>query len=423
MSVKLGVAIAWRYLRSSRDFLKSVALLAMLGLALSVAILLVVQAVVSGFEYELKNRVLGIMAHVEIISFQENGVNLDIVEDLEAHVSSDFNWASEVHSLVLVAADPSAATFANPAANTVESVFLKGIDPIQYQQSSTLFEYVRGLEGSAELQSGSFKIFLGNTIAQRLRVNIGDSVVVLLMEPTVSLLGLLPRQKKFELGGIIETRTLFDSSLALIHIDDARKFLRTDNSASAIQIQLENPFDALNVASTLNYEMEDTTLYASSWMHRFGYLYQSIQTSKYLLLFVFSLLVGVAAFNLVSTVVVFVRERVRDIAIYRTLGSTRTFIAVIFLTTALLISVLGLVLGCLLGWVLGMLLEAVLPLINSLLGTNLLEEYFVTTLNVHFKIVDVVRVCLLGLGLALLASLVPAYRATRTDPAEVLRYE
>ncbi|MDE0646291.1 MAG: FtsX-like permease family protein, partial [Gammaproteobacteria bacterium] len=185
----------------------------------------------------------------------------------------------------------------------------------------------------------------------------------------------------------------------------------------------DDPFLAPNVASALNFNLEEPSLYVLSWTNRHGYLYRSIQESKYILIFIFSLLVAVAAFNLVSTVVVFVRERVRDIAVYRTLGSTRTFIGVIFLTTAVLISVLGLILGCIGGWLIGLILEAALPMINSLLGTDLLAEYFVSTLTVHFQITDVITVCLLGLGLALLASLLPAYSATRTDPAEVLRYE
>ena len=419
MSLKLAVAIGWRYVRSSRDFLKSVALLAMLGLALSVAILLVVQAVVAGFEYELKNRVLGVMPHLEITSFRTNGVNLDVIESVHEHITTDFEWAVEVETLALVA--PLAAA-GKAFHQVVEPMRLRGIDPVPYSRVSTVFQYIENAETSHELQAESFTIMLGRTLADRLGVDVGDSVVVWLTNPTLSLVGFLPRQKRFKVGGIVDTSTIFDSGSAYTHIDDARRLLRLNDTVSSIQLKLDDPFLAPHVANALNFNLEPS-LYVLTWYTRHGYLYRSIQESKYILIFIFSLLVAVAAFNLVSTVVVFVRERVRDIAVYRTLGSTRTFIGVIFLTAAVLISVLGLVLGCIGGWLIGLLLEASLPIINSLLGTDLLAEYFVSTLTVHFQITDVITVCLLGLGLALLASLLPAYSATRTDPAEVLRYE
>lgn len=419
MSLKLAVAIGWRYVRSSRDFLKSVALLAMLGLALSVAILLVVQAVVAGFEYELKNRVLGVMPHLEITSFRTNGVSLDVIESVHEHITTDFEWAVEVETLALVAPLAAAGKVSH---QVVEPMRLRGIDPVQYSRVSTVFQYIENAETSHELQAESFTIMLGRTLADRLGVDVGDSVVVWLTNPTLSLVGFLPRQKRFKVGGIVDTSTIFDSGSAYTHIDDARRLLRLNDTVSSIQLKLDDPFLAPHVADALNFNLEPS-LYVLTWYTRHGYLYHAIQESKYILIFIFSLLVAVAAFSLVSTVVVFVRERVRDIAVYRTLGSTRTFIGVIFLTTAVLISVLGLVLGCIGGWLIGLLLEAALPIINSLLGTDLLAEYFVSTLTVHFQITDIITVCLLGLGLALLASLLPAFSATRTDPAEVLRYE
>ncbi|MDE0093394.1 MAG: ABC transporter permease [Gammaproteobacteria bacterium] len=423
MSLKLAVAIGWRYVRSSRDFLKSVALLAMLGLALSVAILLVVQAVVAGFEYELKNRVLGVMPHLEITSFRDNGVNVDVIESVHEHLTADFEWAVEVETLALVAPLAAAGNATSSSHQVVEPMRLNGIDPVQYSRVSTVFQYIENAETSQELRAESFTIYLGRTLANRLGVEVGDSVVVWLTNSTLSLVGFLPRQKRFKVGGIVDTSTIFDSGSAYTHIEDARRLLRLNDTVSSIQLKLDDPFLAPNVASALNFNLEEPSLYVLSWTNRHGYLYRSIQESKYILIFIFSLLVAVAAFNLVSTVVVFVRERVRDIAVYRTLGSTRTFIGVIFLTTAVLISVLGLILGCIGGWLIGLILEAALPMINSLLGTDLLAEYFVSTLTVHFQITDVITVCLLGLGLALLASLLPAYSATRTDPAEVLRYE
>lgn len=421
MRFKLAVAIGWRYARSSRDFLKSVALSTMLGLALSVAILLVVQAVVAGFEYELKNRILGVMPHVEIKSFQTNGVSQDVIETDHEHFPADFEWALEVETLALVAPFAAAGVASH---HVVEPMRLSGIEPVQYSRVSTVFQYIENPDTAHELQAGSFTILLGRTLAARLGVEVGDFVIVWLTNPTVSLVGFLPRQKKFKVGGVVNTTSsILDSGSAYTHIDDARRLLRLNDTVSNIQIKLNDPFLAPTVASELNAKLKEPSLYALSWTNRHGYLYHAIQESKYILIFIFSLLVAVAAFNLVSTIVVFVRERVRDIAVYRTLGSTRTFIGVIFLTTAILISALGLLLGCIGGFLIGLLLEAALPLINSLLGTDLLAEYFVSTLTVHFQITDVIIVCLLGLGLALLASLLPAFSATRTDPAEVLRYE
>ncbi|MDE0645184.1 MAG: ABC transporter permease, partial [Gammaproteobacteria bacterium] len=255
MSLKLAVAIGWRYVRSSRDFLKSVALLAMLGLALSVAILLVVQAVVAGFEYELKNRVLGVMPHLEITSFRDNGVNVDVIESIHEHLTADFEWAVEVETLALVAPFAAAGKATSSSHQVVEPMRLNGIDPVQYSRVSTIFQYIENAEISQELRAESFTIYLGRTLANRLGVEVGDSVVVWLTNSTLSLVGFLPRQKRFKVGGIVDTSTIFDSASAYTHIEDARRLLRLNDTVSSIQLKLDDPFLAPNVASALNFNL------------------------------------------------------------------------------------------------------------------------------------------------------------------------
>lgn len=388
----------------------------MLGLAFALATLLVVQAVLAGFEFELRERVLGVMPHIRILS-TENTMNVSEVSAALEATNLDITWNAEISSLVLIL-----PTVQSQRAQVVEPAYLTGIDLVDHAEASSLFKYIPA-SASEKLVAGSFEVLLGQETALRLGVEEGDYVYAFVMNTSMSLLGPIPRQKKFRVAGVVNTNTFIDANYVYVHFEDASKLLRTNGQATAFNLQMDDPFDAEDIALRLNFELPDQGLIALPWTRRFGFLYEQINSSKYMLLFIFSLLVGVAAFNLISTVVVFVREREKDVAVLRTLGASRFLIGSIFLTAGTMIAAFGLALGGLLGWLIGMGLETAFPWINAHLGTNLLAEYFVTSLTVKFQLIEVINVVILGLLLSLLAALLPAFRATRLEPAQVLRYE
>lgn len=426
MAVKFPLAqrIGWRYFCSSRDFLRSVASIAMFGFAFSIAILVITQAILSGFETELGNRVLNLVPHVTIQSRSGTMEVDDIEAELDA-LSIEYRGSPEIESNVLLAVQSQRGldtTSVQPPQGRVEAARLIGIDPDKHSRASAMGLFVNA-EAMSRLAPGSFQILVGRDKARELGVTEGDFITVVTMEPTLTLVGAIPRQKRFRVAGIIDTLTFLDAELVYIHVEDAARLSRISEGITTYKLQIEDPFEAQNLVDDLvprryrNISRYDV----SAWSEHYGYLVQSIVASRNMLVLIFSLMVAIAAFNLVSTVVVFVNERKQDIAVLLTLGGGRMFIGSLFLISGLMISCLGLLFGSVLGVLLGISLEIGFPVFNDLFGRNLLQEYFTKTLNVEFVLSDFVLVVIIGLSLSVLASLYPAWRAMKLDPAEVLR--
>ncbi len=433
MKLPLALSVGVRYVLSPRDFLSSVASLAVLGLALSIAILLVVQAVLSGFEYELRNRVLGVMPHVSIHSldgpFDAKAVDREVrqLDHINAGSPAIEGMAMLVSSRSEMRSDEDGGnlndgSIGRTRSGATEPVVLEGIVPETHHNASKLQDFVDPQQ-FARLQPGSFELLIGSVSASRLGVTKGDFLTILLPSSQVTLLGYLPRQKRARIAGVVETSTFLDRNRAYMHIDDAARLLRIREGATAYKLQVDDPFSAPQLAFDLTLSLDDPSMYSNSWAEQYGYLYGAVMSSRYVLLVIFSLLVAVAAFNLVSTVVVMISERSRDVAVLRTLGGNRRLISSAFLVAGFSISCVGLVLGCVLGVVIGWILEIGFPWIESVLNTSLLSEYFVHSLNVRFAFSDFVTVLAIGLVLCLLAILVPSIRAAQLNPATVLRHD
>lgn len=423
MKFPLAQRIGWRYFCSSRDFLRSVASVAMLGFAFSIAILVVTQAILSGFETELGNRVLGLVPHVTVQS-RSGTMEVDEIEKELDALSIDYRGSPEIESDVLLVVPPQSRIDSDSIQprGRVEAARLNGIDPEKHTHASALGLFIDA-EAISRLTPGSFQILLGRDKARELGVTKDDFVTVVMMESTLTLVGAIPRQKRFQVAGIVDTLTFLDAETAYIHLEDASRLSRISGGITTYKLQIADPFQAENLVDDL-VSMRDRNInpyIVSAWSNRYRYLMDSIVASRNVLVLIFSLMVAIAAFNLVSTVVVFVNERKQDIAVLRTLGGGRMFIGTSFLITGFMISTLGLLFGGVLGVLLGIGLELGLPIFTDLFGINLLQEYFVQTLNVEFVISDLVLVVIIGLSLSVLAALFPAWRAMKLDPAEILR--
>ena len=425
MTIPLAHRIGWRYFRSSRDFLRSVASIAMLGFAFSVAILVVTQAIISGFETELRDRVLNLIPHITI---QSHGGTMDLnqLENQLEDLSFEYRGSPEIEIDGLIVVHPQAGLNeeASERHGRVEVARLTGINPDRHLRSSTIEEFV-DFDAMSRLTSGSFQILLGRDKARELKVTTGDFVTVVMKEATLTLVGAVPRQRRFQVAGIIDTRTFLDALTAYIHIDDAARLRRLNEGITTYRLQIDDPFDAVRLASEiLARELRLTSSYSvSTWFskEKYGGLADRIAASRNLLVLIFSLMVAIAAFNLISTVVVFVNERKEDIAVLRTLGGGRILIGSSFLITGFMISLLGLLSGGVLGVLMGYGLELGLPIFSNLLSINLLEGYFVQELNIEFVVSDLFLVAVIGLSLTILAAIYPAWRAMRLDPVEILR--
>ena len=435
MKLPLSLLIGVRYVLSPRDFLSSIASLAVAGLALSVAILLVVQAVLTGFEYELRERVLGILPHITVETRKSFFADEEFTHDIAKieGITGISAVVEDVALLVVPSREPSfrsdsetgeKANAGSRARARGEPVLVQGIDPRQHSNASALLDFVEE-DDLARFLPGSFGVLVGSVTAKRLGISSGDAVTLVVRKNQMSLAGYVPRQKRVRVLAVLETESFMDRNRVYMHFDDASRLYRTIGRATSYQVRIEDPYQAKHLAGVVRSKLLDRNQFVSYWSseYQFGYLHQQIVASRFMLLLIFSLLVAVAAFNLISTVAMMVSERRRDVAVLRTLGGDRRVISLAFLTAGLAISLIGLVLGCVVGFAIGWILEIGFPWFQQLLDVSLLSEYFVHSLRVEFVLSDVLTVFAIGLVLCFVAILVPTIRAVSMNPAEVLRYD
>ena len=404
----LAVNIGLRYARARASFISFVSVLALAGLALSVAVLLFVQAVVAGFEREMNDRVLAIVPHVTatghapVHDFRE-------IEDLVASVDGVAGVAAVVEGGALLA-----------TGTRVAGVNLVGVDPDDYAGVSRVFEFAAP---AAPLAAARFDVVLGASLAERLGVASGDAVTAVLPEAVVTPLGVFARQKRLHVAGLVDTGSQLDRASAYLARDDAAKLFRLGAAVHGLHIRVTDPLQASVVRSRVTRTLGAHRFRADTWFRPLGNLYNAIGVTKNMLFLLLSLLVAVAAFNLVSSLVMVVNERRGDIAMLRTMGGRSGTTVTAFGVLGLVIAGIGVALGVAGGLVFGLVAEAGFPWLEEVLGTRLMNEYLISTLPVAFVPGDIARVVATALGLCLLATLLPAWRASRLNPADVLRHE
>ena len=404
----LAVNIGLRYARARTSFISFVSGLALAGLALSVAVLLFVQAVVAGFEREMNERVLAIVPHVTVAGHGP-------VHDYEAAVAV----AAGVEGVAGVAAVVEGGALL-ATATRVAGVNLVGVVPEAYSRVSRVFEYATG---TAALTPGGFRVLLGAGLAERLQVAPGATVTAVLPEATVTPLGVFPRSKRLHVAGIVDTGSQLDRASAFLARDDAGRLFRTGGAVHGLHVAAEDALAAGAVRTRVVRTLGAHRFRGHTWYQSLGSLYNAIGVTKNMLFLLLSLLVAVAAFNLVSSLVMVVNERRGDIAILRTMGSGTSATVAAYAVLGLMIAGAGVALGVVGGLVLGSVAALGFPWLESALGMPLMGEYLITSLPVAFAPGDIARVVATSLGLCLLATLLPAWRAAQLNPAEVLSHE
>ncbi|WP_372987361.1 lipoprotein-releasing ABC transporter permease subunit [Marinobacter sp.] len=409
----LSFYIGLRYTAAKRrnHFISFISLTSMIGLMLGVAVLIIVLSVMNGFDRELKQRILGMVPHAVI---QGSGPLPDW-EAVDARV--------EEHPRVLAAAPFIQGQGMVTGGGDVRGVMLNGILPEQERSVSIIENHM--IEGDLEdLVSGEFGIIIGRTMAASLRLKVGDRLTVVLPEASVTPAGVLPRLKRFTVKGIFSVGAELDGNYTLVHMDDAAKLMRTGGKAQGVRLLVDDLFAAPKVAEEAARLLEGR-YFISDWTRTHGNLFQAIRMEKTMIGLLLMFIVAVAAFNIVSTLVMVVTDKTADIAILRTMGATPGRIMRIFIVQGAVIGVFGTLVGTTLG-VLGALnISAFISWLEKVLGHQFLsaDVYFISYLPSQLQMQDVMIISGAGLLMSLLATIYPAWRASRIDPAEALRYE
>ncbi|MEP0072438.1 MAG: lipoprotein-releasing ABC transporter permease subunit [Marinomonas sp.] len=410
----LPIAIGLRYARAKRSnhFISFISFSSIAGLALGVMVLITVLSVMNGFDRELRQRVLGMVPHATLWGNPE-------LEDWRATAE----LVSKMPDVVGVAPNIQAQVMFQSGAS-VHGAILNGIDPEMEKKVSIVDENMAS--GSLDaLNNTRFGIVLGAQLAKMLRVQIGDKVTAILPKANVSIVGVAPVLKRFTLVGTFEVGAELDSSLAYINIQDAAKLKRyEEDSVEALRISFDDLFVASSRIWDIAREVPGQNR-VSDWTRTHGNLFQAIQMEKTMIGLLLLLIVAVAAFNIVSTLVMVVTDKRNDIAILRTMGLTSSQVMMIFIVQGIFIGMLGTLIGVVLGVTLALNVSEMIAGLQTLLGVQFLSSdvYFINYLPSQLKWSDVELIVTSAFIMTVAATIYPAWRASKVEPAEALRYE
>ena len=399
--------------RSSRNsFISFISLISMGGIALGVAALIVVLSVMNGFQKEVRDRMLSVLPHIEV--FDASGVLTDWkATALEVQKNKAvLGTAPYVDAQAMIIND-----------GVMRGVVLRGILPEEEPKVSIVATKVKAGKLS-DLREGEFNIILGIELARAMHVGIGDKVTLAAPESQLTPAGMVPRLKGFKVVAVFEAGHFeFDSGMAFIHISDAEKFFR-QSAPSGIRLKIQDMLQAPKIAYELRNSLPEN-LIPRDWSQQNSNYFAAVKTEKTMMFIILTLIIAVAAVNLVSTLVMTVTEKQADIAILRTLGASPWSIMKIFMIQGALVGLLGTALGVGSGIVVALNIDVIVPFIERLLGIQFLakEVYVISSLPSDLHWSDVWTIGGVALVLAFLATIYPSWRAARVKPAEALRYE
>jgi lipoprotein-releasing system permease protein len=412
-SVELFIGLRYTRAKRRNNFISFISFISMLGVGLGVMALIVVLSVMNGFENQLRERILGMVSHITISSYDN-------------HLSDWQNLAKTVNNneeiIGLAPYVEVEAMLSNKS--SVSGAIVRGVNP-EYENTVSDIHQNMVIGELSDIKEGSFGIVLGSGLADALDVIVGDRVTMITPQSTVSPIGVLPRLKRFKVVGIFEIGVYeYDKATAIVHAQDAGKLFQFGGKVSGLRLKL-NDMDA---APKVRYELRNklgTDYWVSDWTLRHSNYFKAIQTEKTVMFIILSLIVAVAAFNIVSTLVMVVTDKQADIAILRTIGMSPRSILAIFMIQGILIVVIGKVIGVVLGVIISLNIETIIPVLEQFFQTQFLPKgvYPITELPSDMEWNDVISIAVLSFSMSVLATFYPALKAGHTDPAEALRYE
>lgn len=410
----LPLLIGLRYTRAKRrnHFISFISLTSMLGMMLGVAVLILVLSVMNGFDRELRERILGMVPHLAIKNYQDFS-----------------NWQAVAKTLGEHPDVVGVAPFVNGQGMLIHEGYnrgalVAGILPDYENQVSIVGQHLQAGITLDALQPGEYGILLGDLLARFLRVNAGDKVTLLLPEASITPAGVFPRLKRFTVLGTFKVGAELDGNLAYVHMSDMQTLMRLDNNIEGLRLQLDDLFQATRLTQALVDQL-GYPFRGQDWTQSQGNLFQAIQMEKRMIGLLLMIIVAVAAFNIVSTLVMVVTDKQADIAILRTLGASPGTIMRIFMVQGLTIGMVGTLVGVALGILLALNVSDLVLWLEGMLGIHFLDAnvYFINYLPSELRWDDVRFITISALLLSLLSTLYPAWRASKIQPAEALRYD
>jgi lipoprotein-releasing system permease protein len=407
--------IGLRYLRARKKkgtYVSFIVLASMIGMAISVLVLITVLSIMSGFEQALRERVLGMLSHVTVSTTYSEIDDWQDIRDTTLQFPNVKGVAPYIQQQVMLNVD-----------GEVRGVSLQGIMPELQKTIGSIENHMTG--SFDDLKEGEKGMILGDLLAKDLGVEIGDDITAISMRSFSLENGEMPTLQGFKVVGTFKLdMKIYDSSMAFIHIKDAAEMLDMGNRVTGVRLQLEDMSQAPAI-SELIYDTSPPEIWVTDWTHQNSSLFKAIKMQKTMFFFILIMLVAVAAFNLVSTMIMVVTDKNADIAILRTLGISPGGVMKVFLVQGVMIAVIGTAIGVLLGAILAVNIESLVPLIEKLFGVNLVtaDTYFISKIKGALEMGDVLLIVGSTLFLALLATIYPSWKASKVQPAEALRYE
>ena len=407
--------VALRYTRlKSRNFISFISLTSIIGIALGVMALIVVLSVMNGFRSELQNKILSVASDIEVVKIGGN------LKDWR-HLKSNLKELENISAI---------APFTNNQAMLSlgkynRGVIVRGIDPNLERKVSDLNLKIK--EGEFNLIQDKYEILIGSDIARYFGLSVGDKISLISSQANYSPLGMLPRLKQFKIKGIFEVGMYeYDAGLVLIHLHDAQTLFQMSALISGLRVKLKNLNQTRKTASLITDKFKNfDNLAVTDWTRQHANLFAAIEMEKKVMFIILTLIIAVAAFNIVSTLVMGVTEKKSDIAILRTLGATQKSILFIFMWQGILIGIVGTFLGIMLGSTISLNIDVIVPFIESLFGVQFLskEIYYISALPSKLLLSDVIFIGSMSLFLSIVATIYPSIRASRVEPATALKYE
>lgn len=411
----LELMIGLRYTRAKRrnHFISFISMTSMVGIVLGVWALITVMSIMNGFHKDLRDRILFVVSHVTVSGYD------NFLEDWQS-VSNQFSDHPAIQAQAPFVLGQGMIT----RGKEVTGALIRGIDVDGERQVSEVMNHI--VQGNPDaMQSGSFGIILGKYLARSLDVSVGEKVTVVAPKGKVTPAGLLPRMKRFTVVGIFEIDMYeYDSGIALVHIDDLQKLLAIGDQVSGIRLKLDDVDNARRVRWELSNRLS-SQYRVRDWTQEHANFFRALEIEKRVVFIVLLLIIAVAAFNIVSTLVMIVTDKQSDVAILRTLGMSPGSVMKVFMVQGAFIGIVGTLAGSVFGVITALNVETLIPAIERFFDTQLFpaDVYVISDFPAEMKWSDVSRVVISALVMSFLATLYPAWRASRVEPAEALRYE
>ena len=410
---ELFVGLRYTHAKRRTHFISFISMTSMLGIALGVTALITVLSVMNGFEQELRDRILGMASHATITTYEGRLADWQgLAQTLDG----------QAHVIAMAPYIRGESMLSN--GKQVSGALLRGVLPGKEGDVSDVISHIR--DGDLGLlKEGEYGIILGSELAIVLAAGVGDSITVVSPQVTIGPTGIMPRLRRFIVVGIFEVGMFeYDRGVALVHINDAARLFRLDDNVTGLRLKLDDIFDAPVVARAISNRLQGDYR-VQDWTRQHANFFRAVKTEKRVMFIILTLIVAVAAFNIVSTLIMVVTDKRADIAILRTLGATPLSIRTIFIIQGVVIGVMGTLLGVAGGVGLALNVETIVPAIERFFNVQFLaaDVYYISDLPSDLHWNDVWVMASVSLGLSLLATLYPAWRAARTHPAEALRYE